>query len=217
MRPSTCATEPGLRGWAGRTSWWVVLLALGIGGCESCQSAPDDYGDINRKVTEEMARVGLGPGDVFEVSVYGEEKLSGVHRIAPDGAIHFPLINRVVVEGMTTGEIAEEIQKRLRDGYLRDPSVSVFVKEYNSKKIFVLGQVQRPGTFAFTASMNIVEAVTLAGGFAAAANANYVIVTRGGPDGDQRIPVPVKRITEGTAANFNLQPGDIIYVPDSLL
>lgn len=218
MRPSTCATETGLWGQANRPSLWALIaLALAMGGCESCQSAPDDYGEINRKVSEEMARVGLGPGDVFEVSVYGEEKLSGVHRIAPDGAIHFPLIKRVMVEGMTTSEIAEEIQTRLRDGYLRDPSVSVFVKEYNSKKVFVLGEVQRPGTFPFTASMNIVEAVTLAGGFSAAANANYVIVTRRGSSGDQRIPVPVKRITEGTAANFNLQPGDIIYVPDSLL
>jgi len=95
--------------------------------------------------------------------------------------------------------------------------VSVFVKEYNSKKIFVLGEVQRPGTFAYTASMNIVEAIALAGGFTGSANGNFVIVTRGGPDGDQRIPIPVKRITEGKAANFNLQPGDIVFVPDSLL
>lgn len=214
MRRSTCATEAGAKG-SPRWVRAVVLagLVLGLGGCESCQQAPDDYGDINRQVTEGLARVGLGPGDVFEVSVYGEPTLSGVHRIGPDGAIHFPLVKRVVVEGMTTSEIAEELQARLRDGYLRDPSVSVLVKEYNSKKIFVLGQVVRPGTFPFTAKMNIVEAIALSGGLKETANGNYVIVTRG----EQRIPVPVNRITEGKAANLNLQPGDIVFVPDKLL
>lgn len=191
----------------------VVVLAMFAGGCESCQSAPDDYGDINREVSEGLARVGLGPGDVFEVSVYGEPSLSGTHRISPDGAIHFPLVKRVVVEGMTPSEIAEELQKRLQDGYLREPSVSVLVKEYNSKKIFVLGQVVKAGTFPFTANMNIVEAIALAGGMKETAQGNYVIVTRG----DQRIPVPVERITEGKASNLNLKPGDIIFVPDKLL
>lgn len=197
----------------GRLRATIVALALLSGGCESCQSAPDDYGDINREVSEGLARVGLGPGDVFEVSVYGEPKLSGVHRIAPDGAIHFPLVKRVVVENMNPSEIAEELQNRLRDGFLRDPSVSVLVKEYNSKKIFVLGQVGKPGTFPFTANMNIVEAIALAGGLKETALDNYVIVTRG----EQRIPVPVGRITEGKASNLNLKPGDIIFVPDKLL
>lgn len=212
MPRSTCVTESGLVG--KRLRAVALALALsGAAGCESCQSAPDDYGDINRQVTEGLSRVGLGPGDVFEVSVYGETSLSGVHRISPDGAIHFPLVKRVVVEGMTPSEIAEELQTRLRDGYLRDPSVSVLVKEYNSKKIFVLGQVGKPGTFPFTASMNIIEAIALAGGLKETAQGNYVIVTRG----DQRIPVPVERITEGKASNLNLQPGDIIFVPDKLL
>jgi len=172
---------------------------------------------MNRQISERLTKVGLGPGDVFEVTVYGEEKLSGVHRIAPDGAIQFPLVNRVVVEGMTANEIADELRRRLQDGYLREPSVSVFIKEYGSKKIFVLGEVQRPGTFPFTAAMNIVEAITLAGGFKDSANSNYVIVTRQTKDGDKRIPVPVEKITEGKAQNLSLQPGDIVFVPDTLL
>ena len=184
----------------------------------ACPEAPTTgYEDMNREISEQLTKVGLGPGDVFEVTVYGEASLSGVHRIAPDGAIQFPLVNRVVVEGLTANEIAEELRRRLQDGYLREPSVSVFVKEYGSKKVFVLGEVQRPGTFPFTAGMNIVEAITLAGGFKDSANANYVIVTRHGPHGDQRIPVPVEKITEGEAQNLSLKPGDIVYVPDSLL
>ena len=196
----------------------LTAFALLTGGCQACQQAPTTgYEDMNRQISERLTKVGLGPGDVFEVTVYGEEKLSGVHRIAPDGAIQFPLVNRVVVEGMTANEIADELRRRLQDGYLREPSVSVFIKEYGSKKIFVLGEVQRPGTFPFTAAMNIVEAITLAGGFKDSANSNYVIVTRQTKDGDKRIPVPVEKITEGKAQNLSLQPGDIVFVPDTLL
>jgi protein involved in polysaccharide export with SLBB domain len=195
----------------------LLAFAVVISACQGCREAPADYLSPTVDLQQHLDRIGLGPGDVFEVSVYGEERLSGIHRIAPDGAIQFPLINRVVVEGMTPSEIAEELKKRLQDGYLRDPSVSVFVKEYNSKKVFVLGEVERPGTFPYSAQMNIVEAITLAGGFKDSGNANYVIVTRHSAEGDTRVPVPVKKITEGKAPNFSLLPGDIIFVPDTLL
>lgn len=196
-----------------------LALALPIASLLSaCPQAPTTgYEDMNREISEQLTKVGLGPGDVFEVTVFGEPTLSGVHRIAPDGAIQFPLVNRIEVDGLTANEIAELLRHRLQDGYLREPSVSVFVKEYGSKKVFVLGQVQRPGTFPFTSGMNIVEAITLAGGFKDSANTNYVIVTRHGIEGDRRIPVPVEKITEGEAVNLSLKPGDIVFVPDTLL
>jgi len=199
---------------------WALLGALtsALGGCSSCETAPTTgYEDMNQQIADQLQKVGLGAGDVFEVTVFNEERLSGVYRINPDGSIHFPMIDRVVVDGMTPNEIAEELQRRLKDGYLRSPSVSVFVKEYNSKKVFVLGEVHKPGTFVFAAGMNIVEAITLAGGFLPSAHVNYVIVTRHGPDGDLRVPVAVEKITQGEAPNFSLKPGDIVFVPDSLL
>lgn len=197
----------------------VSLAALvGLAGCSSCETAPTSgYEEMNQKIADELQKVGLGAGDVFEVTVYGEETLSGLYRVNPDGSINFPLVDRVMVEGLTPNEIADELQRRLKDGFIRSPSVSVFVKEYNSKKVFVLGEVKAPGTFVYSAGMNIVEAITLAGGFLDSANVNYVIVTRHGPDGDQRIPVAVEKITEGEAPNFFLKPGDIVYVPDTLL
>lgn len=164
-----------------------------------------------------MSRVGLGSGDVFQVAVYGEERLSGLHRVSPKGTIDFPLVGRVVVVGLSPGQIAKVLEQSLRDGYLRDPYVSVYVKEYNSKKVFVLGQVKRAGTFPFTTGMNIVEAVSLAGGFTNSANANFVVVTREIDGEETRIPVPVEMISEGRAANLVLQAGDIVYVPDRLL
>jgi len=159
----------------------------------------------------------LGPGDVFEVRIYGEKGLSGVHRMADDGSIDFPLIGRVDANGLTPREIGAQIVERLRQGYLVSPSVSVYVREYNSRKIFVLGQVKTPGTFAYSSGMNVVEAVALAGGFSPTANPDYVVVTRDVEGRETRIPVPVGKISKGLAANLELQSGDIIYVPDTLL
>ncbi len=193
----------------------VAVVGFVFAGCPTV--APTDYAYLNDEIRDEMSKVGLGPGDVFQVTVYNEEELSGTYRVSPEGSIHFPLINEVKVEGMTPNEIEARIRDRLQDGFIREPSVSIFVKEYNSKKVFVLGEVVRPGTFPFSAGMNIVEAVTLAGGFKDSASSNNVVVTRKTADGEQRIAVPVEKITEGLATNLALTPGDIIYVPDSLL
>jgi len=196
---------------------WVTGHALT--GCASCATAPTTgYEHYNEELATELAKVGLGPGDVLEVTVYGEDDLSRTLRISPDGDVHFPLIQRIQVAGLTTAEIEDLIRARLQDGFLRDPSVTVFVKEYNSARIFVLGEVARPGTFPFGSGMSIVEAVSLAGGFKDSARSNFVVVTRNHRDGrEQRIPIPVEKIAQGLAANFHLQPGDIVFVPSSLL
>lgn len=210
---STSATEPRRR-----AALAFALLSLFGAGCSTCESAPTTgYEHLNEDIEAAVAKVGLGPGDVFEVTVYAEEKLSRTLRVSPEGDVHFPLIGRLEIAGLTTTEIESLIRTKLQDGYIRDPSVTVYVKEYNSKKVFVLGEVKSPGTFPFTASMSIVEAISLAGGFLESANTNYVVVTRRTAAGEQRIPIPVEKITQGLAANFALQPGDIIYIPDTLL
>ncbi len=194
----------------------LTVLAATLSGC--APSAPSTgYEHLNDDISEAMAKVGLGSEDVFEVRVYGEEQLSGTYRVSSDGAIEFPLVGRVVVEGYTPGEIAEVIRGRLQAQFIREPYVSVLVKEYNSKKIFVLGEVNKPGTFAYSPGMNVVEAITLAGGFNLMANADYVVVTRKVDGKEKTIPVPVEKISKGLAANLTLQAGDIVFVADTLL
>ena len=128
-----------------------------------------------------------------------------------------PLIGRVKVDGLTPGEIGEIISNKLRKGYIREPSVSIYPKEYNSKKIIVLGEVAKPGTFPFKNNMTVVEAITLAGGFKSSANKNYVVVTRKIEGKERRIEVPVQDITEGLASNLALNAGDIVFIHDRLL
>ena len=196
----------------------LSVAAFGLLQLTSCATEPTTgYEHLNGQIEQELAKVGLGSGDTFTVRVYGEDGLSGDYRVEPSGWIHFPLIGRLAVEEKTPGELAEEIQRRLQDGFIRDPFVSVYVKQYNSQKVFVLGEVERPGTFAFQQGMNVVEAITLAGGFKPTANRNYVVVTRQDAGQEKRIPVPVEKISEGLASNLNLRAGDIIFVPDTLL
>ncbi len=157
----------------------------------------------------------LGPDDVFEIRVYGEKELSGVYRVSTDGTIDFPLLGRVIVSGRTAATLNVLLTERLHK-YLRQPHVSVFVKDYNSQKVFVFGKVNRPGTFEFTQGMNIVEAITLAGGFERTADENGTYVTRSLNGKEQRIRVPVEDIGEGKVVNLFLIPGDIVYVPETI-
>jgi protein involved in polysaccharide export with SLBB domain len=167
---------------------------------------------------EESAALGsaLGPGDVFEVRVFQEPDLSGIYRVGSDGMIYFPLCGTIGVAGLQSADVGEELEHCLEAGYLKRPQVSIYVKEYNSKKIFVLGEVQRPGTFPYDDNMTIVQAITLAGGFSPHAEKNNTSVARLVKGQEQRFKVPVVDIGVGRAANFELHPGDIVFVPESL-
>ena len=109
----------------------------------------------------------LGPADVFEVRVFRQKDLSGVYSVNADGQFTFPLIGHVKAMGRTPQQVEGDLRERLADGYLVDPQVSILVKEYNSKKVSVFGQVQRPGKLRFSEGMTVIDAIAQAGGFAA--------------------------------------------------
>ena len=158
----------------------------------------------------------LGPGDVIEVRVYQEPELSGVYQVGADGDVVFPLCKAVAVAGLSPNGVAEKLRACLTAGFMRDPQVSVLVKEYNSKKVFVFGEVQKPGTFTFEDGMSVVQAVTIAGGFTKTAARNSTSVTRRVRGQEVKVKVNVQDIALGKAPNFTLEPGDIVYVPESL-
>ena len=164
----------------------------------------------------ELGASTLGPADVIEVRVFQEPELSGVFQVGPQGDIVFPLCRRVAVGGLTANATAEALRTCLADGFLRNPQVSVLVKEYNSKKVFVFGEVQKPGTFLFEDGMSVVQAITLAGGFTKSASQNSTSVTRLVSGEEVKVKVSVQDIALGKAPNVLLQPGDIVYVPESL-
>ena len=190
-------------------SRWLALAALALAGCAGAPPPPP-------KPPEPRGASTLGPGDVFEVRVYQEAELSGVYRVGPQGDIVFPLCQRVAVGGLTANAVAERLQACLAEGFIKKAHVSVIVKEFNSQKIFVFGEVQKPGTFVYEDGMTIVQAVTVAGGFTKGAAQNSTSVTRLVDGQEQKMKVPVQDIALGKAQNFPLKPGDIVYVPESL-
>jgi protein involved in polysaccharide export with SLBB domain len=190
----------------------AALLLLGACAPRSRRAVapPRDEGAVA------LAASSLGAGDVIEVRVYQEPELSGVYQVGPEGDVIFPLCKRVVVGGLSPNAAAERIRACLADGFMRDPQVSLLVKEYNSKKVFVFGDVQKPGTFTFEDGMSIVQAVTLAGGFTKTAAQNSTSVTRRVQGQELKVKVNVQDIALGKAPNFTLEPGDIVFVPESL-
>lgn len=156
----------------------------------------------------------LGAADVFDVRVFGEPDLTSTYRVGADGTIDFPLIGRLTVKGKTATVLAEEIQTRL-EKYIKHPQVSVLLKESNSKRITIYGQVQHPGTISYTDQMTISQAISTAGGLNAMANRENTRVTRNRNGKTETIRVNMKAVANGSQT-FYLQPGDEIFVPERL-
>ena len=193
---------------------FALLTGAGLAGAGCARDARNDAALAvlqNQPVSDELA---LGPGDIFEVRVYGEADLTGQYRVAPDGTIDYPLIGQVHVDGLDAHRLAAEISKRLGETYIRRPQVSITIKDQSSKKIIVLGHVSEPGTFAFVPNMTILEAIAAAGGFSQIAWKDRVQISRVHDGQKFAIEVPVGEILKGKARNVPLRPGDSIYVPE---
>ena len=154
-------------------------------------------------------------GDVFEVRVFGEEELSGSFQVQEDGSIEFPLLGRVEIAGLTQAAAAKELETRLADGYLQRPNVTVIVLERKSVEVSVLGEVTKPGTFPFVERLTLVQAISEAGGLGPLAAPRRVKLIRESEEGPQTFQLSLEDITAGRASDITLQPGDIVFVPES--
>lgn len=161
-------------------------------------------------------RAVLGEGDVIEVRVFDEEELSGKHQVSSDGTIRLPLVGSVKVRGLTPEETAGRISEEYQKSYVKQPEVSVFVEEFNSRKVFVLGEVKNPGPYTFEENMTVIAAVAKAGGTSALAAPNKTVVSREHEGKQIRVIAKVADIGRGEASDMVLQPGDIVFVPESL-
>jgi protein involved in polysaccharide export with SLBB domain len=197
----------------------VLLLALVTAfGLTACRLFRDPKPSAYPSQEVYVEDTTLGAQDVFEVRVFRHDNMSGTYAVSEEGTINFPEIGLVEVRGRTPAEVEQEIQRRLADGYLVNPTVSILVKEYKSKTISVLGQVRKPTTIPYAAGMSIVDAISQAGGFTPMAQKNGVKVTRLGAKNaaakTESFTVPVESIAKGSAKAFFLRPGDTIFVPE---
>jgi polysaccharide export outer membrane protein len=164
----------------------------------------------------------VGPKDVLRITVYGHEDLTRQVVVAPDGSIQFPLVGDVRVEGLTPGGIEVRLRDLLGRDYLVDPQVSVSVQEYRSQMVFVLGEVQKAGTYPLTGHTTLLDVLSRAGGPDKGAGRQVVIVRfpraegplAPGAAGSLTLRADLKRLLDGDAReNLVLQNGDTVYVP----
>jgi protein involved in polysaccharide export with SLBB domain len=188
---------------------FVVLLCVSV----LCACGGRPRYRVNLPPPSESTTVGAG--DVFLLTIVGEDKLPKEFRVAPDGSVDLPYIHRVQVAGLEPQEIADLVRKKLVEGeVLRDPSVAVDVREYNSKRVVVLGQVQKPGSFPLTPGFTLIQALSQAGGFNSIANRDRVNLTRHTGKQSRTIVLSVDAITDGSLPDIPLQSGDTIFVTE---
>jgi polysaccharide export outer membrane protein len=188
----------------------LVSLSLLLLACVGChRSVP---GPPNLPAPAQSTIV--GPGDVFEVYVLGEKEIPKEFRVQPDGSVDFPYLDRLAVGGLEPQQIEELIKKQLIERrILVDPQVTLIVKQYNSKKVSVVGAVQKPGSLPWSEGMKLVDAISLAGGLTSLADGDHVRLTRNVGSGKTvSATVSVDEITDGRQPDVPLQAGDTIKV-----
>ena len=158
-------------------------------------------------------------GDLLLITVYDQDDLKTKARVTK-GEVNFPLIGIVKAEGMTLDQLKREIEQRLEADYLVNPRVNVVVEEYQKRKVFVLGAVEKPGDIELPLNKptTVLEAITMAGGFSKVADQNGTRVIRKSSDGKENsIRVKISDITKKGQKDKDiaLQPNDVIFVPES--
>lgn len=145
----------------------------------------------------------LGPGDKLRVVVFGQDGISNTYMVDTGGSVSLPLIGGVPARGLTTQQLSARIADRLKQGYVRDPHVTVEVETY--RPFFILGEVTTPGQYPYAADMTVEKAIAIASGFAPRAYKQTVELTRSAGGEQIKSEVPL---------SYPLRPGDTIMVKE---
>jgi polysaccharide export outer membrane protein len=160
----------------------------------------------------------LGAGDLIEISVFGVDNYRQAVRISAAGVVKLPLIDPVKAEGLTPAELEHELAARLGNDIIKDPQVSVFVREYRSQPVYVLGAVKTPGQYQITLQLKIVDVIAMAGGLQTNA-VDEAVIQRTSPDGEQQvIKVNLTELLEQGNLDLNVpvHGGDVIHIQERL-
>jgi len=145
----------------------------------------------------------LDSGDKLRVVVFGQDGITGSYMVDAGGNVSLPLVGTIPARGLSTQALAKMIAERLKQGYVREPHVTVEIEAY--RPFFILGEVTTPGQYPYVANMTVENAVAIAGGFAARADKRKVEITRNANG---------QRYTGNVPLNYPLQPGDTVVVKE---
>ena len=160
----------------------------------------------------------IGPKDVLDIGVVGEAELSRVVRVSQDGTISFPFLGSVDVEGLTKGQLELKLNQLLIDGnFLENPQVIVFIQEYQSKRVAVIGAVNIPGTFELLGRQTLRQIIAQAGGVTAEAGDQIEIIRTQEQGGSSILRISIRELYSDADMDIPLQANDIVRVPNDEL
>jgi polysaccharide export outer membrane protein len=145
----------------------------------------------------------LGSADKLRLTVYGEPSLTGEYLVSSSGTVSLPLAGDVVAAGRTLGDFRENVVKALKEGYLKDPKVSIEVLTF--RPFYILGEVAKPGQYPYTSGLTVFNAVATAGGFSYRANTHRVLIKRANDGGEKEFPL---------TSETTIAPGDTVRIPE---
>jgi protein involved in polysaccharide export with SLBB domain len=184
----------------------LAALLIGLAARTDENARPDERAEGDHKIA---------PLDSIMIDVVGEKDLSKELRVSSSGTITFPFLGSIEVKGKTPAEVENLLKEKLGKDYLVDPQVIVTVKEYRSRTVSVIGQVNKPGVIALPAEqrLGILEAIAQAGDLTKSANKNRIEVSRKGKT--QKFTLDELKKDTSPDKKFWLEPGDVIYVHES--
>ncbi|MFA5138927.1 MAG: polysaccharide biosynthesis/export family protein [Elusimicrobiota bacterium] len=216
----------------------AAVLALSLAGCSTFpkpmnpdikdapiaatpQSAAEEaaLADILQQIRGQKSDYRISAADLLQITVFREQDMDRTVRVSQTGEISFPLVGNVKVGGLSQADAETLLAEKLKE-FIVSPQVSVFVKEYGNKKVFVLGEVTKPGSYELPpeSRLTVLEAISLAGGFTAVAAKDRTRVIRAMSDGkSQSFTIEVSAITSNGQKDkdISLEPNDVVFIPQS--
>jgi protein involved in polysaccharide export with SLBB domain len=188
-----------------RFSAWPLVLVVGLSasGC-GMGSSLGPVSEAEQKSIMEAARASprLQAGEKIRINVYGESSLSGDYQIDPSGFVSMPLAGTVKAAGFTQAELEQELAKKFRTEYLKNPKVTVSIIEF--RPFYIMGEIEKPGSYPYTSGLNALSAIALAGGTTYRASKSTILIQHPGESGLREYPL---------TGSIPIMPGDIIRVP----
>ncbi len=206
--------------------WWVVVMW--VAGCPSLPPLPPAPPAVPEVVPPSgqgpSAEYPLGPGDVLRITIYGHGDLPQEVVLAADGSFAYPFIGQVQAAGLTVPQLTAAMARRLEEGYLVAPQITMTVTQYSSQQVYVLGAVKSPGVQTLKRNTTLLELIAAAGGPTPEAGAE-VIIARATPSEEPRSPgtsqrrpaavrVNLEKLLAGEVAQrLEIERGDTVYIP----
>jgi polysaccharide export outer membrane protein len=192
------------------TAWVLSILPSSIV-CAQGGKAPDPPGKAQGAVAADSNEYVIGPEDVLLIYVWREESITKTVPVRMDGKISLPLVNDIQAAGLTPLQLKEALTEKLK-GFVESPTVTVTVMEANSFKVYVSGEVKKPGVYGIRSEITLVRLIIMAGGFTEWADQKKILIITKEKGADKRITVNYRKIIDGAEPDVIIRSGDTIIV-----